>query len=189
MKKKEEIANEWSPSLGATSLSTLGEELCRMEPFKLEPSEVPLIIRLTENPKYDLGIFPGSVSLYSHDCIHIILGRGVLVKDEAFVIGFTMGSTKRIGVLREGLFCILTKHFYPDGYKFTSQDLIVYKAGLTIASSMDCEDLSKMDFKKYENWRLPRIRKKIGVDCKTLRYYYYLEKQMFPHCTESQRLL
>jgi len=189
MKQKEEIANEWNPSLGVTAFSTLGEELSSMEPFKLEPSEVPLIIRLTENPKYDLGIFPGSVSLHNHDCIHIILGRGVLVKDEAFVIGFTMGSTKRIGFFRESLFCALTKHLYPEGYKFTNQDLTVYKAGLSIASNMNCKDLSKMDFKKYENWTLPKIRKKIGVDSKTLRYYYYLERQMFPDCTESQRLL
>jgi len=189
MKKKEEIANEWSPSLTATASSTLGKELSSMEPFKLEPSEVPLVIRLTENPKYDFGILPGSVSLYSHDCIHIILGRGVLAKDEAFVIGFTMGSTRKMGILRESLFRTLTKYFYPDGYRFTSQDLIVYKAGLAISSSMNCEDLSKIDFKKYENLRLPQIRKKIGVDSKTLRYYYYLERQMFPNCIESQRLL
>ena len=63
---------------------------------KLEAEDVPLIIKLVENPKYDIGLFAGNVSLYNHDCIHLLLGRGLRVKDEAFVIGFTMGSTKKM---------------------------------------------------------------------------------------------
>ena len=187
--RKEELAKEWNPGFGATSFSTLEKELSGMEPFKLEQTEVPLIIRLTENPKFNIGIFPGSVSLYAHDCIHIVLGRGVLPKDEAFIIGFTMGSTKKIGPIREQLFCTITKHLYPEGYKFTDEELAVYKMGVSVAANMECEDLSQINFKKYENWELPAIRKKIGLDVKTLRYYYYLERQMFPDSAESQRLL
>ena len=63
--------------------------------FKLEAENVPLIIKLVENPKYDIGLFPGNISLYNHDCIHLLLGRGLRVKDEVFVIGFTMGRTKK----------------------------------------------------------------------------------------------
>jgi hypothetical protein len=34
--------------------------------------------------------------LEGHDCMHVILGRGLLNQDEAFVIGFTMGSARKI---------------------------------------------------------------------------------------------
>jgi len=189
MRTKEELAKEWSPKLGSKPFSTLEQQLSSMESFRLEPSEVPFIIRFIENPKYDFGIFPGPVSLYNHDCIHIVLGRGVLTKDEAFVIGFTMGSTDKVGLIREASFCAITKHLYPEGYKFSQDDLTVYKAGLSLARNMNCKDLSKVDFKKFKNLSIPRLRRELGIDIKTLRYYYYLEKQMFPNCIESQRLV
>ena len=189
MKSKEELANEWNPKLGGSFYNTLEEELAAMQPFKLNQSEVPLIIKLTENPKYDIGIFPGSVSLYSHDCIHILLGRGVLPKDEAFVIGFTMGSTGRMNLSRESLFTFVTQYLYPEGYRFSSEDLLVFKMGIWLSSRMNCKDLSSINFKKYKNQKLASIRKDMGLDIKSLRYYYYLEKQTFPNCKESQRLI
>lgn len=189
MKEKEELANEWNPRIGVTHYSTLKEELVSMEPFKLEQSEVPLIIRITENPKYDIGVFPGSVSLYSHDCIHILLGRGVLPKDEAFVIGFTMGSTGRMNLSRESLFTFVTQHLYPEGYRFSAEDILVFKMGIWLSSQMNCKDLSSINFKEHEDYQLFDLRKKIGLDTKTLRYYYYLERQSFPNCRESQRLV
>ena len=68
--------------------------LDEMLDFKLDAEEVPLIIRLVENPKHRTSrLFSGAVSLFTHDCIHVLLGRGLLPKDEAFVIGFTMGSS------------------------------------------------------------------------------------------------
>ena len=60
----------------------------------LGQDSIPLIIKLVENPKYFTSrLFTGAVNLFTHDCIHIVLDRGLLVKDEAFVIGYTMGSS------------------------------------------------------------------------------------------------
>src|SRR4249919_2256821 len=62
----------------------------------LKQADVPLIVQLVENPRFDfpgLDIFHGATGLQAHDRIHVLLGRGLLPKDEAFVIGFTMGST------------------------------------------------------------------------------------------------
>ena len=63
-------------------------------------------MRLLENPKYHLPgvtLFHGAVDLDMHDRIDIALGRGLLTAiDEAFTIGFTMGSTKRVRVSRHG---------------------------------------------------------------------------------------
>ncbi|MEO1404387.1 MAG: hypothetical protein AAFV72_24485 [Cyanobacteria bacterium J06635_1] len=56
-----------------------------------EPGEIPLIIRLFENPESPIAL-PGNISLYGHDCLYILFNRGISLADEAFIIGFTMGN-------------------------------------------------------------------------------------------------
>lgn len=46
---------------------------------------------LLENPDSPLP-FAGKIDLYRHDCLHLLLERGLSVEDEAFVVGFTMGN-------------------------------------------------------------------------------------------------
>ena len=73
---------------------------------------------MVENQKFDLpgiDIFHGSTDLRTHDFIHILLGRGVMIKDEAFVIGFTMGNANRVTTTEERLFSLITQYFYPRG--------------------------------------------------------------------------
>ena len=82
-----------------------------MQGFKLSQDDVPLVIKLTENPKYAIArFFGGALDLFSHDCIHVLLGRGLLVKDEAFVIGYTMGSSKKMKRWRRNLFMFISKY-------------------------------------------------------------------------------
>ena len=57
------------------------------------PEEIDQIVRLLENPASPYAL-PGASSLRVHDCIHILIGRGLLNHDEAFVIGYTMGTAK-----------------------------------------------------------------------------------------------
>ena len=79
----------------------------------LSQDSVPLIIRLVENPNYKTSkIFTGAVDLVTHDCIHLLLERGVQLKDEAFVIGFTMGSTHKMYRWRRNLFMFCSKYYY-----------------------------------------------------------------------------
>src|SRR3990172_9566003 len=102
------------------SLKTVGEE---------QPG-VPLMVQIVENPKYRMPgvtLFHGAVDLETHDCIHLALGRGLLPKDEAFAIGFTMGSTHRFTNVEETLFGWISKHLYPGVYRFTDEDLRVFR--------------------------------------------------------------
>lgn len=72
--------------------------------------DIPLLVQLVENPRYDIPgieVFHGAVDVATHDSIHIILGRGLLPKDEAFVIGFTMGSTNKVTTLEERLYTLV----------------------------------------------------------------------------------
>ena len=141
-----------------------------------------------ENPKYDIGLFAGNVSLYNHDCIHLLLGRGLRVKDEAFVIGYTMGSTKKMRRWRRNLYMFCAKYLFPQGYSFGEEERFVFNMGV-MAGSQCPSDLSNVDFNQYVNNRISFVRKELGIDQKLFLSCYEVEKKCFPESLESQRLL
>ena len=186
-KKSQEAAEEWHPKLSA-SRRKLSSVLKEMDSFKLCQENIPLIIKLVENPNYNTSkLFGGAVDLFTHDCIHVVLGRGLLVKDEAFVIGYTMGSTKNMKRWKRNLFMFVSKYLYPEGYKFREEERFVFNAGV-MAGSLCPINLSQINFKKYLNRQIKTIRKEIGVDVDFLEQYYSIEKKCF-NVIESQRLL
>ena len=156
----------------------------------LKQSDVPLIIKLTENPNYATARWLGGpVDLFTHDCIHILLGRGMLLKDEAFVIGFTMGSIDKMSKIREKLFLFITRYLYPEGYKFYKEEAQVFKSAVEAAIRMNCADLTKVDFNDFLHCSLRTVRKKLGICERKLKLRYSLEKSMHKKSAESQRLL
>ena len=162
-----------------------------MNDWKLKANDVPWIIRAVENPRSllcEFGIFPGCVDLFSHDCIHIVLGRGILPKDEAFVIGYTMGSTKKLGWFKEKLFLFIARWLYPEGYKFLKEERQVFQWG--VIAGQQCKlDLTKVDFESMKNRSISAIRKALGVETKLVKICYILEKRAYPDSIESQRLV
>ena len=110
------VAKDWFVPLSCKG-KTLSEAYNELNQFGLEQDEVPWVIQMVENPKWDLpgvDIFHGATSLMTHDYIHILLGRGVLPRDEAFVIGFTMGSTNRVTATEEKLYTFFAKYLSYD---------------------------------------------------------------------------
>jgi len=92
-----------------------------LQQIGLRQEQIPFIVQLIENPRFELPgieIFPGATDLPTHDCIHILLGRGLASIDEAFVLGYTMGSTNRLNATEEALYTFFARNFYPEGYKF-----------------------------------------------------------------------
>ena len=168
---------------------TLEDGLKSMEPFQLKQDDIPLIIKLTENPKYATArILGGAVDLFTHDCIHLLLGRGVLLKDEAFVIGYTMGTSKKVQRWRRNFFMFLSKHFYPEGYKFGEDERFIFNMGVMLGSK--CEtDLSSVNFLDYKRNTLLSLREELRIDTRALRVSYEIEKRIFPESPESKRLL
>lgn len=184
--RQAELAANWHHPLskGSNNLKTV---LDGMKEFKLAQDDVPLIIKLTENPKYFTSkLFTGAVDLFSHDCIHVLLGRGLLPKDEAFVIGYTMGSGKKMSRWRRNLFLWICKYLYPEGYKFTEEERYIFYSGV-MAGSRCSADLSKVQFDKLQNMKIDYIRKLLGIDKELLKCYYCTEKRLFDG-KESQRL-
>ena len=187
----EEKVKNWFIPLSTTDL-TLQQAHSQLDEFGLEQEDVPLIIQLVENPKYDLpgiDIFHGATNLETHDYIHILLGRGVMIKDEACVLGFTMGSSNRVTTTEERLFSFLTKYIYPKNYQFTDEDLDVFKDAVRLGFISDCQSLATVDYKKYLDWPVQKIRDDIDLEVDLLKAYYGIEAKRYPDIKECTRNL
>lgn len=171
---------------------TLREALDSVHQIGAGANEVPLVVRLVENPDFrmpGITIFNGSVNLHDHDCIHAILGRGLLAKDEAFTIGFTMGSTNRVTSIESGLYSFAAKYLYPPPYKFSEDDIEVFKKAVRLGAVSECLALDSVNYKEYYNFSLQEIRSQLGIEEDLLKACYRIEKKRFIHSLESQRLL
>lgn len=166
---------------------TLRQAAALLDKVGAMPDDIPLMVRLAENPQFDL--FTGAVDLKTHDYIHPLLGRGLLAKDEAFVVGFTMGSTHQLGAAEEKLFTLVAQHLYPGIYRFSDEDVRVFRDAARLAFVSDCWALNKVDYQPYLDTPLAEIRRALGIEADLLRAYYAIEKRRYPHSPESARLL
>jgi len=180
------LSEKWHIRLGKQI--TLGEARDSMKSFALAQEDIPLVIKLVENPKYDIGLFAGYVDLFTHDCVHILLGRGLLLKDEAFVIGYTMGTSKKMFRWRRNLFMFCAKHLYPEGYDFGEDERFVFNMGVLAGSKCE-EDLSKVELDKLTDHEVGELRSLLGIDSNLLRSCFLAEKNLFKDSRESQRLI
>ena len=181
----------WHIPLSHTDIA-LSEAYRSLAAIGMAQRDIPLIVQLVENPRFDLPgieIFSGAADLRKHDYLHIVLGRGLLPKDEAFVLGFTMGSTNRVGDVEERLFTLIARYLYPETYRFGDEDVAVYKDAVRLAYISDCKALAEVDFDPMLEWPLARIRETVGLEEDLLRAYYGIEARRYPESAESQRLL
>jgi hypothetical protein len=79
--------------------------------------QIHWFIWLMENPNSPIAL-TGAIDLYNHDIIHILLDRGMDIRDEAMVIGFTMGNSNKTRSWVRWIFEFIAQHLYPAGYKF-----------------------------------------------------------------------
>lgn len=171
---------------------SLRQGLEYLKPVAAGPQEIPLLVRLVENPRYripGLTLFHGAVELKQHDCIHILLGRGLQAKDEAFVIGFTMGSTGAVSSVEETLFCKIARNLYPRIYQFDDEDEQIFRDAVKLGAISYCKPLDSTDFTPYLDMPLKQTREALGLECELIEAYYKVEKRRFPHAQASQRLL
>jgi len=182
---------EWFVGISCND-ATLEQILQSASHIAAGADEIPLIIKLVENPKFDfpgITLFNGAVDLQTHDCIHALLGRGLLPHDEAFTIGFTMGSTNRVSTTEERLFTLAAKYLYPGPYKFSNEDIEIFKDAIRLGYISDCIPLNEVDYSQYMSRPIGEVREAIGLETELLRAYYKIEVKRYPDARESQRLL
>lgn len=175
---------------------TLREAYEKMKAVSNSQIDVPKEIQYVENPEYDntllryfLNPFPGRVDLRYHDFIHLILGRGMLKKDEAFIIGFTMGSTNRMFTWRIRLYSWIAKYVYEKPWNFDNSDIRVFWDAAKAGWISDCVPLCYVEFNKYLDMKLVDIRKSLGIEEAFLKGIYEIHKARYPDDLSSQRLL
>lgn len=162
------------------------------EEYSHSQEDIPFIIQLVENPKYEIpgiNFFKGATDLKTHDYIHILLARGLMSKDEAFVLGFTMGSTNKVSTTEEKIYAFVSQYLYPNVYQFNNEDIEVFKDAVRLGYICDCEPLDQVDYESLRGLSIEEARNKIGIPSDLLRSYFNIEKKRYPDSMESQRLV
>lgn len=153
----------------------------------------PFIVRLTENPKYaffgkNLLFIPGAVDSITHDIIHILLGRGFLPEDEAFVLGFTAGSTGQWNKPAEWLYNFIAKFLYPRAYKFNAQQLAIFQQGIYASGKFAKSNLTTITYQEEHALTVVQLRQKYLTDWQGLLNFYVELISQFDPCSAHNRL-
>jgi len=182
---------DWHISLSNADI-TLRQALADLDTFKADQDDIPLMVQLVENPKFRIPgveIFHGAVDLQQHDCIHILLGRGLSSIDEAFTIGFTMGTTNKVSTTEERLYSLIAQYFYPSVYQFSDNDIEVFKNAVRLGYISSCQALDTVDFVQFMDESMISIRQSVCLESDLLLAYYCIEQQRYPDIAACQRLL
>jgi hypothetical protein len=151
-----------------------------------------LMLRLQRDPDLSfLGqlVFRVGLDQHQHDCIHILLGRGLLPMDQAFVLGFTLASSKKGSVPEHKLNAEIGRHFYKKVPLFSEAEGAVFKEGVKLAYLSFSAPLEDFDFRPWHERSLRELREAIGVETELLLAYFAVERHRYPHSPASQRLL
>ena len=152
-----------------------------------DPGAIHHCVRLFENPDSPVA-FPGAASLERHDCIHILLGRGLLAQDEAFVIGYTMGTCRTIQSCQVWSFKQLARRLYPGIYRMRDSDAIAFDLGFNLGQGAMRRDLAAFPFEEHMETPLGELRRMLDVHRDQLRAAYRTERLLLPDTEESRRL-
>jgi len=175
---------EWFPGLD-NDARTLREVLAELP--AAPPTDIPWIVRLFENDQGWLRLH-GAVSLEHHDMIHVLLGRGLLDQDEAFVLGYTMGSTKAVSRVERWFFKCALSRLYPEPYRISPWMLAAYDLGLEAGRECGTKNLHRALSDEMLDRPLGETRRKLLIDTQRLRHFYAREREALPGTLASLRL-
>jgi hypothetical protein len=175
---------DWAPGLDNDHL--LLRDVRQSLPGNM-PAEISPIVKLFENPCSPLAL-RGAVSLERHDCIHILLGRGLTNQDEAFVIGFTMGTAKSLTWIEVALFRFLARWVYPAGYRLSRAEARAFDLGVEAGRALGVKRLYRFPLEQHMQETVGALRRRLGIDLTRLRDFYRREQAAIPGTPASARL-
>jgi hypothetical protein len=127
-----------------------------------DSASIPFLVRLLENPSSRLAL-PGSIDLYRHDCLHLLLGKGFSLEDEAYVVGFTMGNDPATNWLHLTIFRFCSVLLYPKPYRFSWRHFHAFREGFALGRSLPVRHLNRHDFRSREHQSLAALRLAFGL--------------------------
>ncbi|WP_404784850.1 hypothetical protein [Altericista sp. CCNU0014] len=140
--------------------------------------DIPLWVWLLENPDSPIAL-PGSIDLHGHDCIHLLLNRGVTAYDEAFVIGFTMGNADKVEPRHISIIKVFSRFVYPKLFRFNPLHLHVFDCGVKYGQRVKYRNIHKEVFDRYEDWTIEEMRQKFGISLRDLHITWMAEQILF----------
>lgn len=174
----------WYPGLETDSLSV--EDIIKTMPA-VTAAKIPWIIRLMENPESPFR-FRGAVSLIDHDVLHVLLGRGLQDQDEAFVIGFAMGTAKKPSPIQRRVLRFVLGRVYPEPYRIPNSLLSAFDLGFACGRETGKKNLYKMKLDSFIGVSVRQARQECGIDTDILKRYFRAEQLKIPMTICSVRL-
>ena len=176
--------SDWNPAAFPDSL-TIQEILSSMPQSPVEG--IPRIIQLFENPSSPYSLC-GPTDLKTHDIIHILLGRGLLQQDEAFVIGYSMGNASNASALDRMWFLQVATKKYPKPFTFSSEDARIFNLAFDFGMDSDLRNINSLNALEFLGLSLADARKKVALSKKTLADFYKREVSAVGPTKVSARL-
>lgn len=182
MSERTSIA-EWNPGLN--------EDITLHAAYDSMPGDeaaaIPWYVRLLENPASPVAL-PGAADLFGHDCIHIVLGRGMFQQDEAFVIGFTMGASGKLAPWQHRLFTLCACCLYRSFYRFSQLDRRVFDLAVGFAIRSGVQPVHNVAWLDLLDWPVGKVRAWLGIDTRSLIGIYQRERALCPGSPAALRL-
>ena len=125
----------------------------------------------------------------SHDYVHVLLGRGLLPKDKAFVTGFIMGSSQQMGYVDAPYRTQEAERLYRGNVWFGLEEHTVFEDAVRLGFTAHCAGLTGVDWAYYADRALKDVRAVLGINDGELLAYYSIEGPRYPDAQESLRLL
>jgi quaternary ammonium compound-resistance protein SugE len=171
-----EPALSWQPGLdnGARCLGELFDEMPTTP-----GAPIPWYVRLVSDPRGPLAA-PGSLALLERRCIHILLGRGLTSRDQAFVAGFTAGTTRPGRRWRLRLFRFYMRHLCPRSARWSRAEDEIFAYGFEAGRRGATSPLHRAPFLGLMDRPLAEIREALGLDVDYLYLRYDLERVRWP---------
>ena len=174
----------WYPGIENDELTV--NEVINSMPAAPE-SKIPWIVKLFENPESWIR-FRGAVDLEDHDVMHVLLGRGLQDQDEAFVIGFAMGTAKKVSWFQYWVFKFVLARLYPEPYRIPRFLQPAFNLGVQCGQDTGARDLYRHELKALRKLPLREARRQAQIDMSVVRSYYEQEQQRIPFTIASLRL-
>jgi hypothetical protein len=174
----------WYPGLDNESM-TIEQVLLTLP--KVPASEIPWLIRLFENPESPFR-FRGAIHLAEHDILHVLLGRGLQDQDEAFVLGFAMGTAKKVSRFQYHVFRWFMVHVYPEPYRIPKFVLPAFDIGVRCGKETGNKNLYRESLQELKPLTISEARKRCGIDPAVLRRAFREEQTAIPFTIAGLRL-
>ena len=179
--------DEWTPGLDTDDM-TIAEVLATLPAANAD--DVPEIIKKYENPESPDAL-PGAITLARHDCIHVLVGRGLHVQDEAFVIGATMGAASDITEEVVEFFIKVSTTEYPKHWRFEMEHIPSFRLGVGFAmDNLRGKNLhlTPLEEEPWQSMTVREARRELGIVKEELRAYFRKAELLVPGTKATRRL-